>query len=102
MELVLAGVDEAVVVVVVLAGKTVVAVATLKVGRPALVGVDIGAGSVVRAAKEGRTHTTRRNAISEISLRGKVCAANSLSMLIWAGKKVGKLFAHRDESKSFF
>lgn len=49
MELVLAGVDEAVVVVVVLAGKTVVVVATLKVGRPALVGVDIGAGSVVRA-----------------------------------------------------
>lgn len=53
MELVLAGVDEAVVVVVVLAGKTVVAVATLKVGRPALVGVDIGAGSVVRAFELG-------------------------------------------------
>lgn len=69
MELVLAGVDEA--VVVVLAGKTVVVVATLKVGRPALVGVDIGAGSVVRAAREGRTHTTRRNDISEISLGRK-------------------------------
>lgn len=54
MELVLAGVDEAVVVVVVvLVGKTVVAVATLKVGRPALVGVDIGAGSVVRAFELG-------------------------------------------------
>lgn len=56
MELVLAGVDGAVVVVVVvLAGKTVVAVAvvTLKVGRPALVGVDIGAGSVVRAFELG-------------------------------------------------
>lgn len=53
MELVLAGVDEAVVVVVVLAGKTVVVVATLKVGRPALVGVDIGAGSVVRAFELG-------------------------------------------------
>lgn len=52
MELVLAGVDEAVVVVV-LAGKTVVAVVTLKVGRPALVGVDIGAGSVVRAFELG-------------------------------------------------
>lgn len=57
MELVLAGVDEAVVVVVVvvvvLAGKTVVVVATLKVGRPALVEVDIGAGSVVRAFELG-------------------------------------------------
>lgn len=53
MELVLAGVDEAVVVVVVLAGKTDVAVATLKVGRPALVGDDIGAGSVVRAFELG-------------------------------------------------
>lgn len=57
MELVRAGVDEAVVVVVVvLAGKTVVAVVVepLMVGRPALVGVDIAAvaGVVVVQAFE--------------------------------------------------
>lgn len=47
MELVLAGVDE-VVVVVVLAGKTVaVVVEPLKVGRPALAGVDIAVADVV-------------------------------------------------------
>lgn len=54
MELVLAacsGVDEA--AVVVLAGKTVAEVAKLKVGRPALVVVDIAVAAVVRAFELG-------------------------------------------------